>query len=136
MRVAELKSGIEVRDSVFSPLSPAGPAEARVIRFRKGDKHPLYKVWIYLDGVRVPFVDRVTYALHSSFRDPLRTVARSPSNPNCALELWTWGIFDVGVTIWEKSGERSELVHRLTYDRDFDRSDVRFVEESEYERGA
>jgi hypothetical protein len=103
-----------VRDSVFNPnLSPSAP---RKVHVREGkDGRPLYKVWLYLEGNDLPFVRGVVYRLHESFSDPVRLVPRSPSNPNCQLVIWTWGVFVVGAEIQDKKGYVYEVSHTLSY---------------------
>ena len=104
---------IEVRDSVYPP----GAAEAKIL-YDKSTDTARYKVWLYLDGPDLPYVKSVTYRLHPTFPDPLRTVARTPSNPNCALEIWTWGMFNVQVEIEDKTGARYSFEHWMSYSRD------------------
>lgn len=80
---------------------------------------PLYRVWLYLEGSDVPFVRDITYVLHPTFRDRERRVSRSLNNPNCRLEIWTWGLFEVKGIVNLSDGRRIKLRHELTYDRQF-----------------
>ena len=103
---------VEVRDSLFDPHS----SDRRVLVRRTPEDRPLYRVFLYLEGPDLPFVESVTYVLHPTFPDPIRVVPRTPSNPLCKLEIWTWGLFDVAVTVTEKSGARFRLAHHLEYE--------------------
>jgi len=116
--------GIQVKDTAIdAAMSKPGH---EVIRFREIEGREQYQVQIFLAGQRVPFVEQVTYVLHPSFTPPIQEVRRTPSNPNCALVIWTWGIFEVRAVVQEKSGEKTELVHTLAYDKEFRRTTVRF----------
>jgi hypothetical protein len=125
---AQLK--IEVRDSVFDPDLP--PNQARVAHYRKGENgQAFYKVWLYLSGESLPYVQAATYVLHETFADPVNRIVRLPSNPDCRLTIWTWGLFEVKVTIEDKMGRIYETVHRLTYDRQLKQEGVQFKLDSD-----
>lgn len=109
---------IAVKDSLKNPYDPSGAPEMR----RQAGKSPLYKVHIYLDGNDVLFVNSATYHLHQTFDQPVRTVSRSIRNPNCSLAIWTWGIFTVRVIVEDKSGQKYEFVHPLTYGAEIERT--------------
>lgn len=74
-----------------------------------------YKIRIFLRGNDLPFVRQVTYGLHRTFRNRLRVVERTISNPDCRLEIWTWGIFDVTADVVDQGGQVYRLVHSLSY---------------------
>jgi hypothetical protein len=128
---------IEVRDSVFDPneyglapfkfKSPSG--ETRKVRVRRGESKPVYKVWLYLVGNDVPYVESVTYTLHHTFDEPVRTVRRSLSNPQCQLVIWTWGVFEVRAVVRDKRGGHYELSHHLTYGKQLSMPNVESVYE-------
>jgi hypothetical protein len=101
-----------------SALDPDGAATRETVQYRAGDP-PLYRVFLYLDGHDLPYVEGVTYHLHETFPRPRREVRRTPSNPRCKLVLWTWGVFEVRAVIRDKRGEEHEVRHPLTYDRAF-----------------
>lgn len=107
------KLNVEVKDTVFDPDLPRSSRKKVQIRQEKGTRY--YKVWLYLDGVDLPYVESVTYTLHETFRNPNRTVRRTPSNPNCQLVIWTWGVFVVKARILDKRDLTYELSHRLEY---------------------
>lgn len=121
---------IVVKDTVLDPnLSPSDPA--RKIHFRKvGDETYYYKVWLYLEGNDLPYVESVTYTLDQTFPNPIRTVRRTPSNPHCQLVIWTWKLFTVKVTIVDKRNNTYEVMHELSYDKELT-SEHAYMEEQE-----
>jgi len=120
---------IEVRDTVFDPDVPR--ANARV-HFYKEDGKTIFKVHLYLQGYDLPYIESVTYTLHETFLRPNRTVRRTPSNPNCKLMIWTWGLFVVKATIVDIKGFNYSLEHALTYDRELPPAgDSKYVHEDE-----
>ena len=116
---------VEINDSALEPNG-----ENKVIEHRKlrGGKRQHYRVFLYLTGADLPFVKEVSYRLHPTFKQQVRTVRRTLSNPNCQLVIWTWGLFSVRARIVTKDRRVHERTHQLSYDRDFDREDVSFVE--------
>jgi transcription initiation factor IIF auxiliary subunit len=114
---------LELCDSVFDPDSP----KDRVIQVRNADsERPLYKVFLFLRGPELPFVERVEYILHPTFKQPHRTIVRSPSNPHCKLVTWAWGIFELQGVVHDKRGTIQRLVHFLQYDRELQDPQARF----------
>jgi transcription initiation factor IIF auxiliary subunit len=79
-----------------------------------------YKVRIFLEGQDLPFVRQVTYGLHKTFRNPHRVVERTISNPDCRLEIWTWGIFEVTADVQDNTGQVYRLTHQLTYGKELE----------------
>ncbi len=105
---------IIIKDSLFNPQT-----NQRKIYFgNSAKKKKLYKVWVYLEGPGLSFVDNVIYKLHSSFNEPERKVVRSISNPNCSMQIWTWGLFTIEAGIYFQTGELLQMRHYTTYDRD------------------
>jgi len=118
-----ITKNIQVQDTAFDPVS----TEKNVINFFQGlDKKTMYKVWIYLEGPDVYYVDWVEYELHETFPDRFKRIERSVSNPNCTLVIWTWGVFNLKAKIFLKTGEVINAEHLLTYDRFLKRKDVKF----------
>lgn len=113
--MANLLSSIYVVDSIHDPESSVRDT---VYTRSTGDSRLLYKVWLYLDGPSLPFVNKVTYHLHPTFPRPVQTIVRTPSNPNCKFTIWTWGIFTVRAVVEDKQGGLTEVEHYLTYDRE------------------
>lgn len=120
---------IEVRDSLIDPDLPQ--SSPKIAQWFKGEGgKTVYKVWIYLVGDDLPYVENVVYKLHPTFADRIRRVQRSISNPNCELVIWTWGIFEVGVEMTDKLGNVYEVNHHLTYGRQIEQGGIEFVEQA------
>lgn len=117
------KYDINICDSVLEP-----DTYSKDILYKQSGNKKLYRVWLYLDGKDLPYVENVTYILHSSFPNPQRIVRRTPSNHNCSLVIWTWGLFNVkGFTLF-KDGSKNEFSHQLTYSNSFNEKEVKFVQ--------
>ncbi|BCH25928.1 hypothetical protein MesoLjLc_58420 [Mesorhizobium sp. L-8-10] len=108
---------VTVRDSLFNPNGNGGPAWKN-----SSSDQPLYQVHIYLEGQDLPYVRSATYELHPSFRERVKRIIRTASNPNCLLTIWTWGIFEVGVAIEDKRGQVYNLKHNLRYGEEISRT--------------
>jgi transcription initiation factor IIF auxiliary subunit len=59
-------------------------------------------------------VEHVEYRLHKSFRKPER-VSHDRAN-NFAIDVWTWGMFMVYITVFWKGGSESHMQHYLSYE--------------------
>ena len=101
---------IKIQDSVFDPFT----LEKKVY-LRKVGESTIYKVWLFLEGEDLPYVESLKYKLHSTFKKPVRVVYRTPSNQNCSHIIWTWGIFIVRASIFDKRGIKYEIEHKLEY---------------------
>lgn len=122
MNIVKEQLNINIVDTVFDPqiygtgsdpkITPDRPLE---VRYYKTENTSLYKIWIFLTGGDLPFVENVTYQLHESFPEPFRTVPRSLDNPDCRLVIWTWGIFQVNGTVLNKYGSTYSISHQLNY---------------------
>lgn len=109
---------IELLDSLYEPGAPQERIFYTGSRPDNTGSTPgnlRYKVWLYLNGPGLPYVRTVTYTLHPTFPDPVRRVARTPSNPYCALTIWTWGLFNVRADVVDKAGHRHVLEHMMRY---------------------
>lgn len=114
---------VEVKDSVIDPDTTDKTVPVR----RDQGRRPLYRVFLYLDGPDLPFVGTVTYQLHSTFANPIRTVPRTLANPRCKLEIWTWGTFRVSATIEDRKGRSWPVYHDFRYDNEFSSGGLRFI---------
>lgn len=124
---------IVVRDSVFDPnLSPSDPVRKVHVRKISEDTY-YYKVWLYLEGKDLPYIDNVTYVLDETFSDPNRNVSRTPANPNCQLVIWTWGLFTVNIMITDKKGNVYRMDHKLSYQKQLpsDSKEYKYEEEQD-----
>lgn len=122
MELVKDRLDLTIIDTVFDPdvygIEPyprIPPENVLDVRYHKSGSSSLYKIWIYLAGYDLPFVDNITYQLHSSFENPYRRVERNLTNPDCRLVIWTWGIFQINGTILDKSGRTYSISHHLNY---------------------
>lgn len=116
---------LEIRDSVFDPDRPPGQA----VRYRKleqGASKFSYCVYAWLDGPDLAFVEQVRWYLHESFPQREVVTQRSAGNQRCKLTLWTWGIFEIKAIVALRGRPPIELIHRLGYDRELARADLKF----------
>jgi hypothetical protein len=107
---------VDVTDAPFDPDSPR-----RVVEVREKDGVKLYHVYIWLQGPHVPFVRGVEYNLHPSFDPPVRVVERTSENPNCELDFWTPGVFEVKATVTDVNGRPFQIFHPLTFNKAFEK---------------
>ena len=129
MEVAQID--VLVKDSVFDPNLSADPTQAArarhtvYVKFR--DAQPLYKVWLYLEGRDLPYVESVTYLLPQQLFDPAeRTVRRELTNQNCQLIIWTPGYFPVRASIRDKLGRVYDITRELSYGRELELPDLHY----------
>lgn len=114
--------GLRIYDTPFDPDS-----DEKVIYVRQPkDQKPLYKIYLYVDGSELNYVDSVTYKLHPTFPRPVHKVERTVTNPKCEFVIWTWGIFTVQATVKDKRGATYEIDHYLTYSRFLQEPGVKF----------
>lgn len=118
---------LEISDTALEPGTNPGEF---VVRYVEDGNTTYYRVRLSLHGEHLPFVESVTYHLHHTFPNPERRVQRSFANQNCELAIWTWGLFEVHAVVTDKKGGTLRLSRELSYDRDFERKGVRFVQQA------
>lgn len=124
MQSMERSKNIIVRDSLFDPSS----GRQDKLGYNKVEDKYFYKVWLYLEGTDLPYVDYVIYHLHPTFPNPDMTVRRTIANPNCSQAIWSWGMFNVNAEIFLKSGEVIRIDHYLTFDKIITNNEATFVD--------
>jgi transcription initiation factor IIF auxiliary subunit len=72
-----------------------------------------WKWWVWVDGPQEELnqIDHVTYTLHPTFPNPVRTV--KDRNSNFRLETGGWGVFQLFAKAVKKDGEEIHLAHDL-----------------------
>ncbi|WP_075340945.1 pYEATS domain-containing protein [Tenacibaculum agarivorans] len=118
---------IRVKDSIFNPHT--NERKEGIAFFRKKGKTMFYKVNLYLEGNDLPFIKKVTYHLHKTFKNRERVIERTPGNFNCKLVLWTWGLFTVKIEIEDITGRKFHLTHYLTYGNEITKGQVKWKKE-------
>ena len=84
---------------------------ARASSARGGTPYYDWKVFVDEDPDVLSRIDRVTYFLHPSFPDPVRTVD-DPST-KFALEAKGWGEFEIGAKVHFKDGSTESTSYYL-----------------------
>jgi len=88
------------------------------IKFRRfsagGRDHYNLAVWIDGAASELDAIEKVDYMLHPSFSTPIRTSRERKSG--FAISIWTWGIFNIEVTVHFKDGSKKVIDHYLTYE--------------------
>jgi transcription initiation factor IIF auxiliary subunit len=70
-------------------------------------------IWIDGDPTDLDNVQQVEYELHPSFRRRNR-FSRNRQN-KFGITIWTWGLFNVHITILMKDGSKAEMDYFLDY---------------------
>lgn len=124
MELIKERLDLRIIDTVFNPdiygveEFPVIPADKTLnVHINSSGKSPLYKVWLFLSGNDLPYVENTTYELHKTFKNPFRRIERNLNNLDCRLTIWTWGIFEIKATILHKSGRTYSISHYLNYGR-------------------
>ena len=75
-----------------------------------------YNLKIYLEGGKdlLKKVDKVKYKLHESFYKPIRISERR--DKKFRINIWTWGMFNIEVTIYFLDGSNEDLNYYLDYE--------------------
>lgn len=117
---------LKTEDSLFDPdknyYLKSGKREAEFKRPITGNS-PLYRVFLYLKGPDLPFVESVTYTLHPTFKERTLQIRRTFDNQFCKQTIWAWGIFEVPVVILFKGGHQIKIRHPLRYNHEFSKAE-------------
>ncbi len=82
---------------------------------KKSTSSTMFKVTLFLEGNDLPFVNKVTYTLHETFKNRIKKIKRSLSNPNCTLVFYAWGTFTVKVKVESLKGDNLVISHPLQF---------------------
>lgn len=81
------------------------------IKFRQfnPDGHEHFQLGVWVDGPtsELKNILSVDYRLHPSFRNPMRHSDNLESK--FGITFWTWGMFDIAVTVNLNDGTRQDL---------------------------
>jgi len=86
----------------FLPLNP------------DGSEHFHLGVWVDGSTSELKTIHSVDYELHPSFRNPMRHSENLENK--FGITFWTWGMFDIAVTVTLKNGTEQHLDYYLSYD--------------------
>lgn len=78
-----------------------------------GSEH--YNIRLYVDGSdnELDKIESVQYILHPGFVDPIRMSENR--DENFAIEIWTYGMFDIEVSFYLEDGSAETLHYYLTF---------------------
>lgn len=108
-----IEYNITPKDSLKNPYF-GGSAEFTRINNRNKEI-PYYKVWLFIEGLDLPFIKRVTYVLPKSFKNNRITVVQTIDNRKCVTPIWTWALFSIKIEIEDIGGRTFQINHQLTY---------------------
>ncbi len=92
-------------------------AEGRIpFRLLRSEGNEHYHIRLDLDGPPelLDEISDVEYRLHPTFRRRLRTSDDRANN--FAIDFWTWGQFDIGVTLRMKDGTTETIRYFLRFE--------------------
>jgi len=97
------------------------------IKFRKFKKggYDHYNVRLFLKGSDLSKVSHVVYELHPTFANRTRMI--DTHNNDFSLYIWTWGEFDVAITVYFKNGDKKNIVHSLSFSDMLPADDSKYV---------
>jgi hypothetical protein len=113
---------LQVHDSAFDPDT----YDRSTIEYRRGESLN-YRVFIFLDGLDLPFVQHVMYRLPTAVGPP-RLVARMIDNQRCKFDIWTWGVFELIAEVVLKDGSLVPFPHQLEFSHELTLPGVEFIE--------
>jgi hypothetical protein len=108
---------LNLESSVFSPedIGKQGPIQVR----KKADSGKLYfKVYLFITGQDLPFVDKIVYKLHPTFKKNMVTSKPHSGNSYGSISIWTWGLFELTAEVKLRNGKEFTLKHQLNYDKE------------------
>ena len=79
----------------------------------EGDSRWRWSLWIEGSDADLDRIDSVTYRLHSTFPEPIRTVRDRATK--FQLRCSGWGVFLIPVEVRLKNGKTVQLLHQLQF---------------------
>ena len=76
-----------------------------------------WEVYVDEDDDILSKIDHVTYFLHKTYPNPVRTVTDSENQ--FKIESRGWGEFDIGVQVTFKDGQTEQSTYRLDLSKDW-----------------
>ncbi|MDD9947867.1 MAG: hypothetical protein OXU20_42905 [Myxococcales bacterium] len=88
------------------------------IQFRKfqesGREHYHLRIWLEAPADTLARITKVSYRLHPSFSRPVRT--SNDREHRFAIEIWTWGLFEIEATAYFDDGSADSTSFYLGYE--------------------
>ncbi len=113
MSIKTINLDLQVRYTAFDESD-----KVQVKKFRSQGK-PHFRVRIYIEGRDLDKVEKVVYTLHPTFPRPRREVS---SPPNYELIIWTWGVFNLPVEIYDNEGRVDQRNIDFNYSGDIEKA--------------
>lgn len=113
---------IQIHDTVLSSNINDSAITQKINYYKGSDEKFRYNVLIFLSGPDIIYVQKVRYILHKTFKQPIRVVDRTFSNPNCSLRIWMWGAFELKAEIFLKNGEVIPVTHQLNFTKEIEQA--------------
>lgn len=114
MEIQTVKLNVDVRYSAVDPED-----ELVYVKKISPNGKPHFRVRIFLEGPDANNVQKVIYTLHPTFPKPRREITDSP---RFELTIWTWGIFDLPVEIYDKQGRVDQRTIKFDYSADIQKA--------------
>jgi hypothetical protein len=76
-------------------------------------RHVHYKIRLYIRNAPSD-TDVVTYKLHPTFQNPIREVRKAPESPECSLDIFSYGDFEITAEV--RTSSRSYEINRRLSD--------------------
>lgn len=100
------------------------------IKFRRfklgGYEH--YNIRLFIEGEDLSEVSFVEYELHPTFPNPLRKATNSEQG--FAIDIWTWGEFEINVSIHFKNREIQDVIHSVAYSNELPADEQNYIDVS------
>lgn len=82
--------------------------------YKNGKEQYNIKIWIDGENEELDNIEHVEYFLHPTFKKPIKE--SNIRDNNFSISIWTWGMFQIKVTIFFKDGTTKILKYFLSYD--------------------
>lgn len=102
--------------------------KVRFRKFRRGG-YENFRVKLYVSG-DIDNIKKVEYELHPSFRNSLR-VGRDREK-GFPIEIWTWGEFEILVTVYYNDGTEEEHTYDLKYSNELPADNSAYFDETKF----
>ena len=96
-------------------------------RFKRGG-YEHYNIRLFIEGKDLNEVSFVEYELHPTFPNPLRKATNSALG--FAIDIWTWGEFEISVSIHFKNNETLEIIHSVAYSNELPADNANYIDVS------
>ncbi len=100
MEIKSVKLDVDVKFTALDKRT----GKVFVKKFREQGRHH-FRIRIFLEGPDIENIEKVVYTLHPTFPKPSREIT---SGPPFELVIWAWGMFNLHVEIYDRTGSIDE----------------------------